>query len=149
MMGYQALNEIQHIDNIFSRLVQSRPMAGKEGPSLANLQFFFYIFQEGLPGTCLDLPETLSINPHDALEASQTTMEAFTPLELPCFSCRLSSSPPPPFAPKACKRPPQLIFIYLLFTECNVRSRGALGDEQPQQLVTLLLVQPLGHVRIV
>ena len=81
MMGYQALNEIQHIDNIFSRLGQSRPMAGKEGPSLANLQFFFYIFQEGLPGTCLDLPETLSINPHDALEASQTTMEAFTPLE--------------------------------------------------------------------
>ena len=146
MMGYQALNEIQHIDNIFSRLGQSRPMAGKEGPSLANLQFFFYIFQEGLPGTCLDLPETLSINPHDALEASQTTMEAFTPLELPGFSCRLSSSPPPPLSSKSLQKTTS---THIYMTECNVRTQSALGDEQPQQLVTLLLVQLLGHVCIV
>lgn len=45
MMGYQASNEIWHIDNIFGRLGQSRPMAGKGCPSLPNLQFFLTFFR--------------------------------------------------------------------------------------------------------
>ena len=110
MMGYQALNEIRHIDNIFRRLGQAGLWPARN-VLLYQTCSFFNIFQEGLPGTCLDLPETLSINPFGALDASQTTMEGFMTLELPGFSCRLSSSPTPPFAPKACKRLPQLIFI--------------------------------------
>ena len=63
MMGYQALNEIRHSDNILSRLGQSRPMAGKEGPSLANLQFFFIFFRRAFQGLVLIFQKPYSSTP--------------------------------------------------------------------------------------